>query len=254
MRRESDCDEYNAQAQRVILARCAECEGTRTECGCRTAYKFACACYEACIPTDFWRVKPEGVTHNVDAFRAVVQAYADRLGKARRKGYGLLLLGDNGVGKTMFLSYVLTQAIMRGWTAYYTTVPQLDYDLKRGFGDQESRDRLDLMLTSDFLALDEMGKEHMGKGETDTWMRTQVERILKERFDSSLPVLLATNADMETLARVYGPTVASMLEGKYAQATLEPGDHRRKVRERMEADMGRPAAVRRARGSGRDRT
>lgn len=237
MKTQAECDDFAASAQRSILARCRRCDGeNRPGCPCGSKYSLAVSAFEACIPRDFWFSEPGDVKYNKEAFEAVILPYIKRLRRARANGYGLVLLGDNGVGKTMFTSIVLVAAIKRGFTAYYTTLPQLDHNLKRGMSDREIAQRLDWMLTSDFVAIDEMGKERYKDG--DSWMRLQVERILKERFDNSLPTLLASNADLEALSRMYGSTIGSILDGKYQQVALEPGDFRLHLRKKMEKDMG----------------
>jgi DNA replication protein DnaC len=109
--------------------------------------------------------------------------------------------------------------------------------MKRGFTDREIAARLDWLLSSDFLAIDEMGKEHKGKSGRD-FTGAQVERILKARYDDSLPTLLASNADPEALEAMYGATFASMILGKFKTAVLEPGDFRERTAKRMSADMG----------------
>jgi DNA replication protein DnaC len=124
----------------------------------RVGYRVAC--FEACIPRTFWNVSSADITYNVQVFSSVVVRYRKRLRRALREGYSLLFVGDNGVGKTMFSSYLLTQAIKRGFTAYYTTLTRLDADIKRGFRDKEADQRLQLMLESDFVAIDEVGKEN----------------------------------------------------------------------------------------------
>jgi DNA replication protein DnaC len=86
------------------------------------------------------------------------------------------------------------------------------------------------------VAIDEMGKEQFKKG--DSWIRLQVERILKQRFDESLPTLIATNAESEKLGEVYGATLTSIFDGKYTQATFNPGDFRVHLRDRMAKDLG----------------
>jgi DNA replication protein DnaC len=194
------------------------------------------ACFEACIPRDFWGVVVDDVKWNKGAFDGVVRPYCNNIAKARLRGYGLLFLGDNGVGKTMFLSYVLTRSISSGFTAYYTTLPRLDFDIKRGFNDRSATERLRLMLTSDFVAIDEMGKEKFKAG--DSYIRTQVERILKERFDDSLPTIIATNASIQGLEKIYGATLTSILSGKFEMVTMEPGDFRPELRKRMGKEMG----------------
>jgi DNA replication protein DnaC len=114
---------------------------------------------------------------------------------------------------------------------------QLTYDIKRGFDDSTIRRRLEWYLTSDFLAIDEMGKERFRDG--DTFFRTELERLLKSRYEERMPTLLATNASLSELDKYYGATLSSMLTGKYECVMMEPGDFRREKRKKMRKDMRR---------------
>jgi DNA replication protein DnaC len=203
---------------------------------CWDGYHRALRAFEACIPRDFWGYTADDVVANVEQFKQVVLPYMDRLSRALRGGYGLLLLGDNGVGKTMFMCMVLMRAISRGFSTYYTTLLDLDYNVKRGFNKPELQDRLEWYLTSDFVALDELGKEQFKKG--DSFIRTQVERMLKRRFEDSRPTLIATNASMDELESIYGVTLTSILVGKYAAVQMDPGDYREQMAARMRREMG----------------
>jgi DNA replication protein DnaC len=92
------------------------------------------------------------------------------------------------------------------------------------------------MLTSDFLAIDELGKERSKSN--NNYMDSQIERIIKGRLDDNQPMLLATNMDLETLEKAYGPTISSILLGKFRVVMMEPGDYRVRLRERMVRNMG----------------
>lgn len=236
MRTPDECEEYKQLALQR-RSKCRLCQGKNAGCQCLTEAVVKSGAYEACVPMDFWGYGPKSIKHNKPQFDQSVEPYVKRIKTARLNGYGLIFLGDNGVGKTTFISYVLMQAIRAGMTSYYTTMPQLDYDIKRGFNSKEHAERLELMLSSDFLALDEMGKERF-KGDNDTYMRTQVERILKRRFDNSLPVLMAANADMEEVNKLYGNSIASIIGGKYKTVMMEPGDFREQLQGQMDKDMG----------------
>lgn len=236
MRTEEDVSEFTKDILPRYTSSCKECSGTDQRCACwRRAWR-AVSSYEACIPQDFWDVKAEDVVHNVEVFNSMVVPYAEKLSKALRGGYGLVLIGDNGVGKTMLLSYVLVEAIKAARTAYYTTMPQLDWNIKEGFNNPASSERLKWMLTSDFLAIDELGKER--KKRDSQFSDQQIERILKQRFDDSMPVLIGSNMDVEQLSEAYGSTIGSILRGKYQVVQMEPGDFRDSLHERMKADMG----------------
>jgi len=236
MRTETEVEEFKAEAAARYTGKCKKCSGTDRSCGCWKQFRRAMLAYEACIPQDFWNVVAEDITHNTAVFQEVVVPYTKRLGKALKGGYGLLLLGDNGVGKTMFASFVGMEAIRQARTVYYTTLPQLDWDIKRGFNDREIERRLQWLLTSDFLIIDEMGKER--KKRDSSYSDQQVERILKQRFDDSQPVIIASNMDAGELGEAYGSTVGSMLHGKFQTVHMEPGDFRDKLYKKMVKDMG----------------
>lgn len=196
--------------------------------------------YESCIPSDFSDVKDEDVIHNRHVWEKIILPYCEKAAKARSSGYGLYLEGDNGVGKTMFLCYLLSAVIRMGYTAYYTTALELDLNLKRGITDFSVMDRMNhLLLYSDFLGLDEMSKERCRP--EDNWIRSQIERVLKFRHDYGLPTVVATNANLERIGEIYGGSVRSVLRGKYYRAAFLPGDIRRNVQDRMRADMGFPS-------------
>lgn len=236
MRTEDDVEHFST-VQRVELERCEVCGGGDPDCDCRRAFELRVAAYEACIPRDFWDPSELSVEFNKEAWEEIVRPYCKRLSIARSRGYGLLLSGDNGAGKTMFVSFALVEALKWGYSAYYVTLPSLDHWMKRGFSDREIAARLDWLLSSDFVAIDELGKEHKGKSGRD-FTGAQVERILKARYDDSLPTLLASNADPEALEKMYGATFASMLVGKFKVAVLEPGDFRERSAATMATDMG----------------
>lgn len=192
-------------------------------------------CWESGIPRMFWGVTSDDITFNRSAFEGAVKPYLRRYATAHKHGYGLLLMGDNGTGKTTFISWILTQLVKRNLSVYYTTLAQLDIDIKRGFKDGEAERRLEHLLSSDWVAIDEVGKEHF---RSDSYLNTRLELLLKQRYDDGEPVLLATNVDYGDLCEMYGPTVASMLEGKYQPIMLDPGDYRKSTASRMRSDMG----------------
>lgn len=224
MRSETECDAF----QLATVEQLGEDDP-------RVGYRSAC--FEACIPRTFWNVRGEDVTYNTAVFSAVVVRYRKRLRRALRRGYSLLFVGDNGVGKTMFASYLLTQAVKRGFTAYYTTLTQLDADIKRGFRDREADQRLQAMLESDFVAIDEVGKERSKTATIDSFTTAQFESFLKRRYDNGEPVILGSNAAHSDLCKMYGATIESMIDGRYQVVSLDPGDCRRSHKTQMKRAM-----------------
>jgi DNA replication protein DnaC len=160
--------------------------------------------------------------------------YRKRLKRAYKNGYGLLFLGDNGTGKTLFISYLLGRAVHSGFSIYYTTLKRLDLNIKRGFDDHAAGRRLREMLAADFLAIDELGKEHA----KSAYLQSELEDLLKSRYDDGYPTLLASNLGHSDLSQMYGSTIASMIDGRYEKVMLETGDYRQKVSASMRTNMG----------------
>lgn len=210
-------------------------EAMAEEYGDSPIARYYTACFESCIPRKFWKVSSDQVNHNGAAFKQYVLGYTKHMSLAVSRGYSQIYMGDNGAGKTMFINFILTQAIRRGRSVYYTTLAQLDADIKRGFRDKAADDRLVDMLDADIVAIDELGKEHY-KG--DSWLLTQLEQLLKRRYDDCAPVLLASNLSYEHIVAMYGPSIESMLEGRYAKIMLEAGDFRRSESAKMRKEMG----------------
>ncbi len=209
---------------------------TLEECGKDEARaEFYTQCFESCIPKSFWNVTGKDVVENKRAFRKVVLRYIQKWKTAINHGYGLVFIGDNGTGKTLFLSFILTQMLKRGCSVYYTSIAQYDVDLKSGYNDAKRARRLEKLLDCDFLAIDEMGKEHV---KNDSHLRSRIELLLKTRFDNGDATLIATNLNDETLEEHYGSSITSMLRGKYTYVPLACADFRERSAETMNEKMG----------------
>jgi DNA replication protein DnaC len=194
--------------------------------------------YEGCLPFGFFNVLHKKITHNKEIFENIVVRYVQKIDVVLKNGYGLIFTGDNGTGKTHFVSYILSSAIKKRRTVYYTTLPELENNLKRGFSEWDINKRLDYFLSSDFLAIDEVGKELVGKRRADNYINCQFERILKKRFDDNMPTILVSNLSASDMCKTYGSSVESILNGKYRFVQFETGDYRAKLSKRMGDEMG----------------
>jgi DNA replication protein DnaC len=191
--------------------------------------------YETGLPRKFWRVcEAKAVAEEA---RAVVDAYVRNVKVARRHGYGLALVGPNGSGKTTAAAFVVNAALRRSYRVAYWTVPSLEADFKRGFNDRLFNDAVRIgLFESDFVVLDELAKERRAAG--DDWMRTQVEHVLKARYDEGLPTVLISNGDLDTIGAVYGESVGDLLRGRFRSVIFDGDTMRKHDRSEMNTRMG----------------
>ena len=194
---------------------------------------FMVECFAAGVPKSFWFCLAKDVSYNQEVFQKIVCRYASKRKTILRRGWGMALMGDNGSGKTMFASYLATQFLRRGTSVYYTRVPKLNEDFKRGFKDDVFAVRLNEALEAELLVLDELGKEL----NSDGYLGVRLEEILKERYDNAQPTIITSNLNWTALVKRYGASIESMLEGRYLKVALEAGDFRLKTKADMKKDM-----------------
>lgn len=230
MRTTEEIEAFQARSAFRTMAKCPRCAGASLSCECRQRHAFECRFFDACIPETFLRFDAARVTSNRDIYDELVVPYMRAIHTAWREGVGIFLHGENGTGKTLFLSMILSHVLRGPLTAYYTTLPQLSQDMSTGWRDPEFMQRLELMLSSDFVAFDELGKESYAQKDNPT--RVLFERIVKQRFDRGQPSLFASNAGPEAIALDpsmggYGETVWSVISGSCKDAVMDPGDFRK---------------------------
>ena len=83
--------------------------------------------------------------------------------------------------------------------------------------------------------IDEFGAEK--NKNASEFMNSEITRIVKDRIDNQMPVLIATNMDVGALERSYGATIASMLQLNET-VYMAPGDYRGELAKKMKKDMG----------------
>ncbi len=239
---QAEIDNFDARARTRMLS-CELCGGASLSCMCRKRFMYEARCFEACIPESFWWADRSDVHYNCEIFDDLIVGYVRNVPEAHRSGAGLFLYGTNGCGKSMFLSYILTRIARSGkFSCYYTTMPQLAKDISSTWNDRtgEAARRLAYYQSSDFVVIDELGKDSKNKL-GDSHARQELERWSKERFDKVQPTLWASNvapSDLEVDPERggYGETIISVIEGRCNVAGMEPGDFRK---DRLRTDIGK---------------
>lgn len=103
------------------------------------------------------------------------------------QGLNIVLVGSNGVGKTLIAQNIAHQAVMQGHSALFTTAAQMLTDLAGQDGDLALRRRLAHYARPDLLVIDEIGYLSYGTRHADLLFE-----IINRRYERK-PTLITTN-------------------------------------------------------------
>mgnify|MGYP004003864901 CR=1 FL=1 len=232
-----DVDDWFRDALSEALAKCTICKHTgnvvtRDEsdpleyvvapCVCKAKVQKKARLIASNIPSEFWKSETAGLEWNKGHYERV-KTYASKLGENRSSGSGLLMVGENGVGKTFSACHILTQALSNQFTAGYLTMHEF-MTYKKTWNDVRLKDWLDLLLFCDFLVIDEVGKEYKAKG--SDWVHAEFDTLLRKRRGYNLPTIIISNLTVIQFKERYGASLWSILRDRMDVLQYAPGDFR----------------------------
>lgn len=170
-------------------------------------------------------------------------AYIDSLQRHRDEGTGLTLLGPPGGGKTMLLSLIGMAAVDAKYDVLYLPLAKyvrLELNMIRWerLDDEDVDDDrvklrqklLDIRNKTEFLLLDDVGKEHV----TETrFAEDEFDFLLRNRFDLALPTLMTSNLklkrwfDIESTGGRYTEAMESFLYEAAPPVEMDEVDYRK---------------------------
>lgn len=160
------------------------------------------------------------------------------------EGLNIVLVGPNGVGKTLIAQNLAYQAVMQGHSALFTTAAQMLTDLAGQDGDLALRRRLAHYARPDLLAIDEIGYLSYGTRHADLLFE-----IINRRYERK-PTLITTNRPFAEWGEVFpnAACVVSIVDRliHHAEVLVIEGESYR-MREAKERAAENAAAKRRGR-------
>jgi len=135
--------------------------------------------------------------HLGTSHRDVVLHYCAKIHTAHAQGKGLLFWGDNGRGKTYSSASILKHARSWGYSGLLLRatdlVPSIVEDWVFESGPLGTTNYERRMRSVDFLVIDDLGKETLGKG----FFLSAMDRILRDRAQEARPVIITTNLPLK---------------------------------------------------------
>jgi len=187
------------------------------------------------IPVDFWDKemdKFEGDSRLIKIFNSITKdnnVFKDYY----INGKSMILVGQHGVGKTLFSCAILKQAVIRGYGALYTTLGDVVNVLIYGDSSTKFWARKELMMT-DFLVLDEFDSRFINNENAAELFGRILESIIRIRFQNSLPTILISNDSdpSKALGANLGASVSSLITGFCKKISVTGQDFRTVLKQR----------------------
>ena len=125
-----------------------------------------------------------------------LKEYSEKLSNSvERKG--LILVGNNGVGKTHLACSIANELIKNGIPIIYGTLINLLAELKNTYDVYNNISEMKIIKLYekvDLLIIDDLGKEKPSE-----WGLEKLFTIINSRYENNLPVIITTNYDQNSL-------------------------------------------------------
>ena len=178
------------------------------------------------IPREYWDITINDFKGNNKA-ASLVKKYLKKLDGAYEEGLGFLFTGGNGVGKTTLQMLILKEALDRGYSAFHITLPEIFHYIKLGFDDHNILLEIhNILRTTDFLAVGELGKSYHRKG-SELFMVSEFDMLFRHRRSVMLPTSLDTNMDLTEMHDTYGESLMSLFSGCLKEVAMKGRDYRK---------------------------
>lgn len=136
-------------------------------------------------------------TRNEKVFNNL-KSYSKRLVNCIEKK-GLILVGNNGVGKTHIACSIANKLIENGIPVIYGTLINLLAELRNSYEIDNNISEMEIIKlyeNVDLLIIDDLGKEKPSE-----WGLEKLFTIINSRYENNLPVIITTNYNQNSLIK-----------------------------------------------------
>lgn len=195
------------------------------------------------LPKRFWDVGIDGI--NADKVgnvspKEIVVRYIKQMDRMLENGYGLLLWGPNGSGKTAIAAIIAKWFRRRtGTTVLFIEAAKLKGFVanKEYFDEDETYEQRS--HTVDVLVLDDLGK---GVLDSKGFGERIIDELIRTRNANKLVTIITTNAtptgDKETLSQILMPSTMSAIKEHTHPVCVIGKDRREEIASRIESEVG----------------
>lgn len=135
-------------------------------------------------------------SNNKKVFQSL-KDYSKKLVNSKERK-GLILVGNNGVGKTHLACSIANELIKNGMPIIYGTLINLLAELRNSYDADNNISEMEIIKLYekvDLLIIDDLGKEKPSE-----WGLEKLFTIINSRYENNLPVIITTNYNQNSLA------------------------------------------------------
>lgn len=150
---------------------------------------------------------------------ALLRKYTEGFPQHLNTGWGLILTGGVGTGKTHLAVGFGLLALGLGYTVYATTLADLLHAMRMGWeaGNPRRQARLvERACDVHLLILDDLGME-----KPTAWARERLSQVINRRYEANRTTIVTTNLNLDQLESMWDQRVASRLYGTCESIGLE---------------------------------
>lgn len=283
-------DEVTSLHRRIPIStaytpqRCVTCSGRRTflwrdpdggpdpveyDCPCPDQYLAFKYLLNAGIPLTYQRLGWGDYTYMSEAALAETARFLQSRDAFLNAGFGMVLYGTRGNGKTLLANLLLKEFCADGISCYSTTFADMVDDFATGWGDKAHEAWFKRTVrNARVLYIDDVGREYskdrfadaakseeqvraaaLADNRPGSVKETLLEATIRYRTANSLPTFVSTNFTPEQVANGYGGHTMSLLGEKSVFVGVTGADRRNEMRVRdsdlIVKGMTRPIVIER---------
>ena len=184
------------------------------------------------IKTSWHTKKLSDFTNDPDALK-VVQKYLTKAKENAADGVGIYLWGSNGTGKTHLMTCAMKELIQQRYRVRVFSMDEIvDKFTSSWYSDEEKHDLNNILRNTDFIAIDEFGKNVDKDGNPmylpDVVKRT-MESVIRYRVQMNKPIWFASNTAPDNVKDVFSEDIASLLREAVVAVCVRGNDFRREI-------------------------
>lgn len=173
---------------------------------------------------------------NDDSAKKIIIRYLDQCKEMLRDGIGLFLWGANGTGKTHLAMCAAKALINRAYKVRVFSIDEIvDKFTSSWYSDDEKKELNDMLRNTDFLFIDEFGKNIDNEGKAKylpDLVKRIMESVIRYRVQMRKPIWFTSNTDPAFVKEVFSEDIASLLNEAVVPVCVRGEDYRKVIQKR----------------------